>query len=73
MYTIRKCTDGTTCPLTSGCGIYCVRCDEIPKSGEVIRNFNIEYNSPKDSGWVCPKCGNVYAPWFPSCTKCNKE
>lgn len=22
------------------------------------------------SGWVCPKCGMVYAPWVVSCTQC---
>lgn len=22
-------------------------------------------------GWVCPKCGSVYAPWVPSCRRCN--
>lgn len=22
------------------------------------------------SGWDCPKCGSVYAPWVASCTKC---
>ena len=23
-------------------------------------------------GWVCPKCGKVYAPWIPSCD-CYKQ
>lgn len=22
-------------------------------------------------GWVCPKCGNVYAPWVKECCNCN--
>jgi hypothetical protein len=22
-------------------------------------------------GWVCPKCGNVYAPFVEECFKCN--
>lgn len=22
-------------------------------------------------GWMCPKCGNVYAPWVAGCRKCN--
>lgn len=26
----------------------------------------------KDKGWICPKCGRVYAPWVPSCEHCNK-
>jgi len=24
------------------------------------------------TGWVCPKCGNVYAPSVPQCTECAK-
>lgn len=24
-----------------------------------------------DHGWVCPKCGRVYAPWVMSCDPCN--
>jgi len=27
--------------------------------------------TPPKQGWVCPNCGNVYAPWMPECTKCN--
>ena len=23
-----------------------------------------------NSGWICPKCGKVHAPWVPSC-ECN--
>jgi len=22
-------------------------------------------------GWICPKCGCVYAPWVDECAKCN--
>lgn len=22
-------------------------------------------------GWICPKCGNVYAPFVEECFKCN--
>lgn len=22
------------------------------------------------TGWICPKCGKVHAPWVPSC-ECN--
>lgn len=22
-------------------------------------------------GWICPKCGHVYAPFMPACTNCN--
>lgn len=24
-------------------------------------------------GWICPKCGRVYAPTWPCCTHCNQE
>lgn len=24
-------------------------------------------------GWICPKCGNVYAPWVAECDNCNKK
>jgi len=27
------------------------------------------FNQP--SGWVCPKCGRVYAPWVWTCTLCT--
>lgn len=26
-----------------------------------------------NSGWICPKCGRVYAPYVFECTHCNKE
>lgn len=25
----------------------------------------------KQSGWVCPVCGRVFAPWVPECTYHN--
>lgn len=25
------------------------------------------------NGWICPKCGRVYAPFIPECQHCNKE
>lgn len=30
-----------------------------------------DYFAPK--GWVCPKCGRVYAPSTPMCWYCGKE
>lgn len=27
----------------------------------------------KEHGWICPKCGRVYAPRQPECTPCNKD
>ena len=26
-----------------------------------------------NNGWICPKCGRVYAPFIPECQHCNKE
>lgn len=26
-----------------------------------------------NSGWICPKCGDVYAPYVQGCIKCNKN
>lgn len=25
-----------------------------------------------NKGWICPKCGRVYAPYIPECQHCNK-
>lgn len=25
------------------------------------------------TGWICPKCGRVYAPFICECTKCNSN
>ena len=34
-------------------------------------------NRPKEShyptGWICPKCGRVYAPFTSECPYCNKS
>ena len=52
-------------------------CNHCPNNGSDVATGG--YN-PKDKtfwkpepqqGWVCPKCGNVYAPTMPFCTKCN--
>lgn len=24
-------------------------------------------------GWICPRCGNVHAPWVAECDYCNKR
>lgn len=26
-----------------------------------------------DTGWICPKCGKVHAPWVPSCECSNNS
>jgi hypothetical protein len=25
----------------------------------------------EQQGWICPKCGRVYAPWVKECEACN--
>ena len=25
------------------------------------------------SGWICPKCGRVYAPFITACNECNEK
>ena len=27
--------------------------------------------SSNQSGWVCPKCGRIWAPWVHECVLCN--
>ena len=30
-----------------------------------------EFETPAQQGWICPKCGTVWAPWQPCCTICG--
>lgn len=41
-------------------------------------NIQSDYRGYPDNifaqkGWICPKCGRVYAPFMPSCTYCGNE
>lgn len=40
---------------------------------EINNNFNNISHMFHQQGWECPKCGSVYAPFMPACTKCGKE
>lgn len=41
---------------------------QLKKSG--VRDItDIDANQ----GWVCPKCGKVYAPWVSECSRCGVE
>lgn len=33
--------------------------------------MTIPYPMTQLSGWVCPKCGRVYAPFVATCHPCN--
>jgi len=28
---------------------------------------------PKQYGWICPKCGSVWAPWVDRCKNCKQN
>ena len=32
--------------------------------------WNPEYKAAGQNGWICPKCGRVYAPWVQYCPNC---
>ena len=36
-----------------------------------VSEYNI--NTPKQTGWICPKCGRVMAPTTVECIYCNRE
>lgn len=27
----------------------------------------------ENNGWICPKCGKVYAPFIAACLECNEK
>lgn len=33
--------------------------------------YNSSYEFPASQGWICPKCGRVYAPSVPMCQYCG--
>lgn len=41
--------------------------------GECASHANFVEPAPRDRGWVCPKCGSVYAPYVPSCYQCSRK
>lgn len=51
---------------------YCTSCGCMVMSDktEATKEQNISAQSPK-YGWVCPKCGKVYAPDVKECQHCN--
>lgn len=47
-----------------------LRCSRHPING-YFRYDTYTYKYPLSSGWVCPKCGNVYSPTTQECYMCN--
>lgn len=54
---------------------YCHKChwwytdEECPQCKRKENACSKVYNE----GWVCPKCGNVYAPHVTECLECNRN
>lgn len=50
----------------------------FPNFQEIYRNVGkplwktTTFCKPR-KGWICPKCGKVYAPFVPECVDCNKK
>lgn len=47
-------------------------CVEAPCGDPCTPGYSFEHRS-YDSGWVCPKCGNVYGPMQMECWNCNQS
>jgi len=45
---------------------------------QLAKEINDSFNkikplpNPPQQGWECPKCGSVYAPFMPVCTRCGE-
>lgn len=39
----------------------------------MIKSKNELNPSNRKTGWICPKCGRVYAPYIKECIKCNNK
>lgn len=48
------------------------KCNACGAEGQ---HYNKVYGSqiPITPGWVCPKCGSIYAPYTPECSRCNSQ
>jgi len=40
--------------------------------GKITFNNN-DYIKSSQAGWLCPKCGRIWAPWIAECTICNLQ
>ena len=44
-------------------------CSQCRNHLQQSRNTGIDYGM--QSGWKCPQCGKVWAPWVSGCYHCN--
>ena len=60
---------------TIGGNYYCPNCDfslhDLVYRGFPINSFPQEEIVPYQYGWICPKCGRVYAPGTVMCSFCG--
>jgi uncharacterized OB-fold protein len=55
----------------------CVKCGQELTTGDGLGLCNAcknetELKTPKQFGWICPRCGRVYTPWRPKCDYCGE-
>jgi uncharacterized OB-fold protein len=57
----------------------CRECHSKTESKEEQRMINKEtrfhfgISMPAHSGWICPRCNSVYAPWVSECLHCKNN
>ena len=44
-----------------------------PTTADPARSATIPNDPPTQYGWVCPKCGAVWAPWQQQCLQCGNN
>lgn len=43
-------------------------------NAEALEAFNQgPVSRPSHSGWICPRCGYVWAFWVAGCSRCNNQ
>jgi len=66
-------------------GIWCKNCGRFASKISVVKKLNAHAsltekverlegeNKRTSQGWVCPKCGSVYAIWVAQCSICRPK
>ena len=47
--------------------------NEILKALQEIKELLANDGKSVQTGWICPKCAKVYAPWVEGCQGCNDK